>query len=976
MMVFSMMPTVIAVPVMDSVESAEVEPADVPEETEAEQEVALAADPVYATKPAQYDAEKGILVLFDNGNAADAVNLTNATLDGLQKEKFNAPESPEDPVDGYYVQNMMVDLPYQTDGTYQLVGLYTGNANTTIGYADKAMNGTLGFYVDYYSSDKAANGKNMCRAIAAGTLPAQPWGVAPKSNARNFGYVYSDRNNDIAISAGWQTPKNEIKVFDTLNFVGLVFAEGPAQYGKISRTYAYFMPTNNVKLYEGDTLIEIKDLGEATSWTATAPTGTNNAWVDASGTYYVEGDTVPAGATLTATTVSFVYASKPAQYDAEKGILVFFDNGNAADAVNDTNATFVGGMGAVVTDGYFARLMMNPNALGAGVNSTVKTLGLYTGNADTAIEYKDGKSMSAGKLIFVADGYSNGSDTEFNRSAITKTPEVNPWGKDAALENNGAGAYTDWSRILFAADTWTETGSEIVNMDGISFVGFARGDAHAQKCSFRKAYAYYMPSSHVMLYEGENLIKIIDINGTDGWTVEAPENTEYNAWVDGNGKVYNAGDVAPHGKLTATKISYAEKPAQYDATRGILVFFDNGNATDAENLTNAKLVGYTGTAVADGYHAWDMNKAEAFQASAEHRAFGLYTGDPDAEVTYTTIGYADGSAMNGKLIFLAETYSNHDVESNMYRGAVNNRDDVNTWGTDKDEFYGTVRTDWGFGAVIPSCDWGIAENNITICDTLSFVGLYRQASASNRYRFRSVYMYYMPTNNVKLYVNGTLSEIIDLGTATEWTVVAPADTNLVWTDAEGNLYGAGDKAPAGTVLSTMEKAPYSIQKTSIRTTDPNGIRFAGFVTNAMKNVVDEYGFVIARKNIIPNVEDVVFGAENTVHGIAYAKGTNRDIVYIDASESTEEAKRLFGENAFDVNGWYFTGVLKGVPMEASALQEDLVARTYYKIGDKYYYGDAIFDSIYKVAERVRDSYQEIPEYIQQVIDIVETPAAE
>ena len=173
--------------------------------------------------------------------------------------------------------------------------------------------------------------------------------------------------------------------------------------------------------------------------------------------------------------------------------------------------------------------------------------------------------------------------------------------------------------------------------------------------------------------------------------------------------------------------------------------------------------------------------------------------------------------------------------------------------------------------------------------------------------------------------------------------------------------------------------PETMNIASIRTSGNQGIRVAGFVTNTLRSMADEYGFIVTRSDLVENGDFDSFTFENQpmvyVSGKAYSKDENIDIIYCDASKNTSGAVSIFGDNAYDELGTYFTGVFIGVPKTKDAYNEKLLTRTYVKIGDTYYYGKPIEKSVYETALAVKNQYdakgETAPEYVLEVIETAE-----
>ncbi len=142
----------------------------------------------------------------------------------------------------------------------------------------------------------------------------------------------------------------------------------------------------------------------------------------------------------------------------------------------------------------------------------------------------------------------------------------------------------------------------------------------------------------------------------------------------------------------------------------------------------------------------------------------------------------------------------------------------------------------------------------------------------------------------------------------------------------------------------------------------NGIRFSASVANRNKAMLEEYGFIIAREDILGSNELTFLlkkEDENKplyVYGAAYDKKTGLDLQY-------------------DVNGSniIFTAVCTNIPAEHYATR--LVARTYAKYAVSGHaftvYGDSVVKSIKEVAQSIKDAggtaYEDNKDYIDSIL---------
>ncbi len=171
--------------------------------------------------------------------------------------------------------------------------------------------------------------------------------------------------------------------------------------------------------------------------------------------------------------------------------------------------------------------------------------------------------------------------------------------------------------------------------------------------------------------------------------------------------------------------------------------------------------------------------------------------------------------------------------------------------------------------------------------------------------------------------------------------------------------------------------PNTSDKNSIRVSAKGtGIRFAGFVSAVMHNAASEYGFLVTRADngideatadeylVLPNAfgdtESVNFsGTTDNEVGIKFVGGRN----YIkggalNKTVLTDDGETPFG--SYGKPGWYFTAVMVGLDKPytsrgvtyATRYRVPIVARSYVKIGDTYYYGESKMASMKDAAARL------------------------
>ncbi len=889
-----------------------------------------AKDLTYAEKPAQYDASKGILVYFDNGNADDFYSDFNASLIGHTEGKVYA-------ADGYASRDFYNNTAAGISGTVGF-GVTTGDSATKFAYADGTdMNGILYIAADMYNTTSADNsfyyyvrdwawdgwcgGYTNWQSVKA--LAGQ-WSVISKSyNTEMYFIGFADTNNG--------------------GYKGIYFKD----------VYVYYLPEANVTV-DG----KMYDLNGKTEFVLPAfETAEYNSYKDADGKVYNPGTYAAADVNKKVFTPHFepYYAEKPAE-TTENGELVFFYNGNAADTVNTLGADIIGEGSMGVYDGYHVTYTTDCIALIGSCSSH-----------GMAIAPANGSYAKNGRITLVVEQYNNMT----NKANVEYT----------ALSDTKLGAYTSaWSNKFADYGTtyntypgnWYTLKANAVTENNL--VGFFERTwvNHANLTRGFKSIYVYLDSYKVTI--GDTVVDLADYKE---YTMPSLDGTEYTVYKDADGNYYFPGkayaSTVLDGKtLTAVKVDYATKPADFSHGRGILVYFDNGNEADFYSNMNATLVGYKNTTDADGYFTRDLGNPAAAGISSTV-GIGLDTGDTDVK-----LAYADGTDMKGAIYLVVDMYNNTDSNNSFYRGVR-----TNGW----DGWCG-VYTDWkGYNAAART--W---SNLAEAFDTeLSFIGFADTDNGNwQGSTFRSVYAYYMPNTRVALDVSGT-PEIIDLTGKTEYTFPEITDgVNNVWRDSKGVYYFPGDVAAVEDINTNTyfaanfnAYAPETESDVEMRVTSNtanNGIRFKASIAPSKKAEADEIGFIVARGDVLENLDaELTFdltaeGVDNAegklfVKGVAYDKASDKDVVYDTNEDGTE----------------VFTGVCVGIDVTNKAqVNTVLVARPYLKmtVGEKQIavYGAANSASLASVANDIKtaaeagdeaalEAYNGAKEYIDGVISV-------
>ena len=185
-----------------------------------------------------------------------------------------------------------------------------------------------------------------------------------------------------------------------------------------------------------------------------------------------------------------------------------------------------------------------------------------------------------------------------------------------------------------------------------------------------------------------------------------------------------------------------------------------------------------------------------------------------------------------------------------------------------------------------------------------------------------------------------------------------------------------------TLYAVWEYAsPESGYDYSIRTGTNAGIRFSSSVTASQRNAATEYGYVVARNDVL---EHLGFTADDLsltlTHesvdkplGKLYLKG----VAYENLDGGEPETDISYGDT--DDSATIFSAVCTGIDTSSkAAVTTELVVRPYIVINGTYCYGTPMVKSYYDVAVLVKESgiYNELPDeqkdFISNVISVGES----
>lgn len=681
----------------------------------------------YATKPAAIDNTLGSLIYFDNGKSEDFVGNDDFTVHGLGTVNG---------MGGYYAKNVYRDEAAGMVSPGIVIKTKSGT------FEENGYNGKITFVTDVYAPDAytfypAGNVKITSSAWSWGSS----WYAAGSLTAAANAYKTFSVNFNIAGKGA--SAIGFMKSSDS----GVPYA----------RSFAvYYLPNNYVKVTEGSTT-KLVDLGEATTWTATAPTDTSfNAWKDADGRIYLKGDKVASGASLTAAVCSF----EPV--DDTYGTLVWLDDFNTEGS--QSKATYINTAWDIALSSY------NMSAKSFGTDGEHKYLKIqsywYGGYKLTA---NNGTGVPGHYTLVVDYKY----DEAINKDGNDAVVKDKAWMSFNEADLGGSGYFYPTKP---AANTWGTMAKTITIESGSTFVdAMFRGGTTGQNVYYYidEMKLYFLPLNYITVTEGTEK-KIIDLQTATTYTLTAPSNTAYDVWADNSGRIYKPGETVAAG-TALTAISYAKKPAE--ATEyGKLVYFYNGNTADTVNEIGAKHIGSGSTGVYDGFVVTYTTDCTALLGSCSSHGMAIV---PEA-TAYTK---------NGTITLVVEQYNNMTNKEYVRYTALSNTQlgtYSEAWGDYYVDYSNTVKTFPG--------NWYTLKATANTANKM--VGFFERewVNHANLTRgFKSIAVYYIPEDYVKL-VDGEILRYEDLNNVTEFTFPAiTSEGKNAWSDGAGNAYLPGEK---------------------------------------------------------------------------------------------------------------------------------------------------------------------------------------
>jgi len=163
-----------------------------------------------------------------------------------------------------------------------------------------------------------------------------------------------------------------------------------------------------------------------------------------------------------------------------------------------------------------------------------------------------------------------------------------------------------------------------------------------------------------------------------------------------------------------------------------------------------------------------------------------------------------------------------------------------------------------------------------------------------------------------------------------------------------------------------ENAPESDSENfSMRAGDKAGMRFYASVTASQRNSAVEYGFVVARADVL---EAIGYDNAELKLGLEY-KGVGEGKLYVKGAAYTVENDEVTLDKYIEINDegdYIFAAVCTGIDVtDKTQVTTKFVIRPYLNIGSVYAYGKPVVKSLYEVAQAIDTT--ELPEELQNYV---------
>ena len=313
------------------------------------------------------------------------------------------------------------------------------------------------------------------------------------------------------------------------------------------------------------------------------------------------------------------YAEKPAE-TTDYGRLIYFDNGNASDMVNESNITLGGLLSTLdTTDFTYTRSINTGDTVFAG-----NTFGVYASASDGAFTDADGNALD-GKLTMCVELYNSAAKKKDFYSI--QQPAADGW-------VSWCNVYTNWKKYPAEPGVWTTLTQ--TRDTSATLLGFARDAWDPNNSNIRAVYIYYKPNVKVNLATAE--ANSIRTGGNAGIRFAAFVNAQALAEAQECGFIVARGDILEQKGLAA-----ADEVKIADGT----VTNKSAGSFAAQTASGLKLVG-------------------ARNYASDGSVTGKILETPDGQTPFGDYG-EQGSYFTGVVINLDNSYTHADGTTYAHR---------------------------------------------------------------------------------------------------------------------------------------------------------------------------------------------------------------------------------------------------------------------------------------------------------------------
>lgn len=544
-----------------------------------------------------------------------------------------------------------------------------------------------------------------------------------------------------------------------------------------------------------------------------------------------------------------------------------------------------------------------------------------------------------------------------------------------------------WNTVAYSAST-TATLKEAefrnnAGVDGVYYLDNAR------------IYVKYaLPENEIRLVDGSSVSKVT-VDGEYTFGASSDPSAQFTVWMsdDGTSRYVEGQTVSASEIGGKTFVAVAIEFSLIDEEKGALILFHGYEGADYRTIEYFDTEYMTSV-------SWSKGSGLAFNTFA-HVTDATDSSNKVLEMTlndgasYKISGFQydfDGlEFMPGEFTQVLDVYNRnegsslhretqHKTDSNENFGAYSRWQDItftpNTWvrNLEMEKLYVAENTDlstkdtykYEFGYDLTQGHTKVPGNTLTYLQ-YRFNDSGKTSVTVDNYR-----LYFYPAN--AFMVKDGTSLVMETGAENgTYTFKAPSEVfggeygaNVCYTDG-ASKYFAGQTVDiariAGKTLTLNEATPVNSGNAEIRVSnsaETTGIRFKASITPSLKAVSNEYGFIVAREDVLESLDaELTFGLNK--EGLANGEGVLfvRGVAYKTDENGNVVTDKIYSDN--EDGSMNFTGVAVGFDISVKKqVTTKLTARPYVIIknanGNEFVaYGESYSESLAGVAQVLKDA---------------------